>query len=271
MSHSHSFSTVIETDINSITYDLPKLVPGLKRRVFETGTLPNGLAYSIQGLNPKDAGACHALCEAEYANAQEKGKSYLLRRSQNEIEHMMDFSRSQRKGGIVLGAVLGDNRLAMIGAVDLIDDEKGMGRGMAYNADGACTAQQQVYFKMAVSHPAIRKENYNLAKMLYPYRLAIGLWFEERKCFLTKVSGKNVKEAYAKNGWELVDEYRLPEADDPAFDLTEDEKILNTYLLSREQAIHNLRENHHDVYQRYTELKDAYHDAYSPKNSITLS
>lgn len=268
-----SFSTlpINPVSVSNIHYPLPVLSRGVKRKIFETGRLLDGQKYSIVGLNPLDAPACHALCEAEYDLAAQTGKSYLLRRSVEEISHMMDFDRTTRQGGIVLGAVLNGNRLGAVGAIDLVDDEKDAGRGAIYDADGACPLERQIYFKMATAHPSLRSQNLNLPKMLYPYRLAVGLWFEERECFLTKVSGASTKKFYANNGWEIVDQYRLPEADDPAFDLTEEEKVLNTYLLSRDQALNNLQVKYPHVHEHLKDLQTAFKDFTDYKNTTSTN
>lgn len=257
--------------INAIQYNtdaLPRLDSSIRRRTLEKGILPDGQNYAIQLLKPEDAASCYKLCEAEYDNAEANGKCYLLRRDSGEIKHILDFDREKRTGGLVLGAVVNGNALAMISAVDLIDDEQKSGRGNAYKGDDACKAQQQIYFKMAVAHPDMRGANF--AKIMYPHRLALGLLFDERKCFLTKVSGSKVKEAYNKNGWKPVDSYRLPEADNPDYTLTEDEKNLVTFKLTRNEALAQLQENHQDVFQNFDLHKQAFNVMASRHKPVSL-
>lgn len=236
------------------SYDfLPQLSCPVNRVTLGYRMLPNNQKAKITILGTEDADACYELLRVEYEEEKKNGKRYLIQRDKDEVESMMDFSPQKNSGGLVLGLTVGDDRLAAIGAIHLIENESQMGRGYPYYG-AQCQAHQQIYFKMVMTHPEIQHSDIKAAKILYPYRLAVALFFEDRECFVVKSTNVSTKAFYDRE-WTCVNRHYLPATEQENLNLTEEELYLNTYAITRQQALSKLEQNYEDIFHGLQKLK----------------
>ena len=231
----NSFSLLID--------QLPFVPDAEENEILETGLLDNGESYAVMRMGPEHLQAVYDLLEAEYKNPVNSGKAYLLRRSQRDIEKML------AKKDPVLG-VVSHNRLLAVGAIAPIADKgdiAGHGRGKVYAAND-CPPSSQLYFKMAVVHPALQKSGLHPMTYLYPWRLAHALaYYEDRTCFLTKSNNPAVISAYTKVNEKTKDGLRWRVVDESEVD---DETLL-TMKLSRDEGLSWLLKHRPDIYTKY--------------------
>jgi GNAT superfamily N-acetyltransferase len=252
----HVFSPIQFVSIKHVDYSVsPKLDPRTPREAYALLTTKvSKQSVKLLGLLKADMPAALAVCEAERLF----GNGFVAHRTLQDLEDMI-------ANGKVFGMVDEHYNLLAVAAIQKIDDETKAGRG---DPCAICPLENQIYFKMMVTHPTQRGQG--LAKPLYKKRVIEALMQENMEYCVMKSNNPDVQSAYSGEygfGWtQYGEDYRLSDDELGGHAATPEEyRISKTFVISRHELLDWLEREDPKAFANLPDYARKAHDPAAPR------